>query len=132
MSGEYLEENLQIDEQKDITVEYVIVLDEKGTVSSDYGKATLALKCEKMDAPVGMANVAWEDGKDVSVKVDPQGGEIVSVKLNESLLPESTYTFADGELRIDKANFSALNGIVAKSRFSIRAAVLWLGLRRAS
>ena len=114
VSGEYLEENLQIDEQKDITVEYVIVLDEKGTVSSDYGKATLALKCEKMDAPVGMANVAWEDGKDVSVKVDPQGGEIVSVKLNESLLPESAYTFADGELRIDKANFSALNGIVAK------------------
>lgn len=118
VSGEYLEENLQIDEQKDITVEYVIVLDEKGTVSSDYGKATLALKCEKMDAPVGIANVAWEDGKDVLVKVDPQGGEIVSVKINETLLPESAYTFADNELRIDKASFSALRGVVAKIEIS--------------
>lgn len=118
VSGEYLEENLQIDDQKDITVEYVIVLDEKGTVSSDYGKATLALKCEKIDAPVGMANVAWEDGKDVLVKVDPKGGKIVSVKINETLLPESAYTFAENELRIDKASFSALSGAVAKIEIS--------------
>lgn len=118
VSGEYLEGNLQIDDQKNITVEYVIVLDEKGTVSSDYGKATLTLKCEKMEAPVGMANVAWEDGKDVLVKVDPQGGEIVSVKINETLLPESAYTFAENELRIDKASFSALSGAVAKIEIS--------------
>ena len=118
VSGEYLEENLQIDDQKNITDEYVIVLDEKGKVSSDYGKATLALKCEKIDAPVGMANVAWEDGKDVLVKVDPKGGKIVSVKINETLLPESAYTFADNELRIDKANFSVLDGIVAKIEIS--------------
>lgn len=72
----------------------------------------------KIDAPVGMANVAWEDGKDVLVKVDPKGGKIVSVKINETLLPESAYTFADNELRIDKANFSVLDGIVAKIEIS--------------